>query len=112
MAMGITLNVAAANKHVPQIERRFRVIKERSRAIRNSLPYATMPKIMVVELMYFVVHWLNDFPARNGVSEMLSPAAIMTGRNPDYKKYCRLKFGSYVQTHEEDQPRNTQRARS
>ena len=36
----------------------------------------------------------------------------MTGRNPDYKKHCRLKFGSYVQTHEEDQPRNSQKARS
>ena len=64
MAMGIILNVAAANEHVPEIERRFRVIKERSRGIRNSLPYVTMPKIMIIELMDFVVHWPNAFPCK------------------------------------------------
>ena len=37
MAIGITLNVASAHEHVPRIERRFRVIKERSKAIRHSL---------------------------------------------------------------------------
>ena len=47
MALGITLNVTAANEHVPEIERRFRVIKERARGIRNSLLYITMPKIIV-----------------------------------------------------------------
>ena len=100
MAMGITLNVAAANEHVPEIERSFRVIKERSRAIRNSLLYLTMTKIMVVELIYFVVHWLNAFPVKSGVSETLSATAIVTGTSPDYKKYYRLKFGYYVQMYE------------
>ena len=48
MGLGITLNVTAANEHVPEMERRFRVIKERARGIRNDLPYITMPKIMVL----------------------------------------------------------------
>ena len=72
MALGITLNVAAANEHVPEMERRFRVINERARGIRNDLPYITMPKIMVIELIYFVVHWLNAFPVKSGVSETLA----------------------------------------
>ena len=61
-----------------------------------------MPKLMVVKLVYFVVHLLNTFPVENGVSETLSPAAIMTGGYLDSNKHCRLHFGSYVQTHEED----------
>ena len=68
--------------------------------------------IMVIELIYFVVHWLNAFPAKSGVSETLSPAVIMTARSSDYKKHCKEKFGSYVQTHEEDQPRNSLKART
>ena len=75
--------MTTANEHVPEMERRFRVIKERARGIRNDLPYITMPKIMVIELLYFVVHWLNAFPFKSGVSETLSPAVIMTARSPD-----------------------------
>ena len=112
MSLGITLNVTAANEHVPEMERRFRVIKERARGIKNDLPYITMPKIMVIELLYFVFHWLNAFPVKSGVSETLSPAVIMTARSPDYKKHCKEKFGSYVQTHEEDQPRNSLKAKT
>ena len=48
--------VATANEHVPRIERRFRVIKKWIRAIIRFLPYVTMSKLIVVELMYFVVH--------------------------------------------------------
>ena len=46
------------------------------------------------------------------MSETLSPAVIMTARSSDYKKHCKEKFGSYVQTHEEDQPRNSLKART
>ena len=57
---------------------------------------------------------------KSGASEILSPAVIMTGRIPEYKKHCKSKFVSYVQTHEEDhvqtheedQPRNSMKARS
>ena len=112
MVLGITVNVTATHEHVPEIERRFRVIKERARGIRNSLLYITMRKIMVTELLYVVVHWLNVFPVKSGVSETLSPAVIMTGRSPDYKKHCKSKLGCYVQTYEEYQPRNSLKARS
>ena len=41
------------------------------------------------------------FLAHDGVSDTLSPHALMTGYDLDYHKHCRLQFGSYVQTHEE-----------
>jgi hypothetical protein len=45
--------------------------------------------------------WLNMFPSRDGISDTLSPHALMTGYTLDYAKHCRLELGSYVQMHEE-----------
>ena len=42
----------------------------------------------------------------------LSPGVIVTGKSIDCKKYCRLEFGAYVQTHEENAPHNSMQARS
>ena len=112
LGIGITLNVAAANEHVPAIERRIRVIKERVRATRHTLPYKCMPKIMVVELVKFSVFWLNAFPAKGGVSTTLSPRTLLTGMGIDFATHCRLSFGSYVQTHEENFRTNGQQART
>jgi hypothetical protein len=33
------------------------------------LPYETMPKLMIFELMHFCVMWVNSFPVKSGVSE-------------------------------------------
>jgi hypothetical protein len=35
----------------------------------NTLPYETMLKIMVIELMHFCVMWMNSFPVKSRVSE-------------------------------------------
>ena len=48
---GINFNVDAANEHVPSIERRIRVIKERARYIRHILLYKSMPKPLVITLI-------------------------------------------------------------
>ena len=40
MDMGIHLNVCKANEHVPAIERRIRLVKERHRCVRHGLPFA------------------------------------------------------------------------
>ena len=67
---------------------------------------------MVIELNNYIAHFLNAFPAKGGVSMNLSPGAIATGLTIDYNKYCKLEFGAYVQTHEENAPRNSILARS
>ena len=110
--MGIATNITSANEHVPRIERRIRLIKERVRSIRHTLPYVTMPKSMVVDMVKFVVHWLNAFPVKGGISENMSPGLIMTGKSVDFQLHCKQPFGSYVQTHEENSPRNSQQART
>ena len=88
------------------------MFKERHRAIRHGLPYVCIPKLMVIELNNYIAHYLNAFPAKGGVSMNLSPGAIVTGMSIDCKKHCRLEFGAYVQTHEENAPRNSMQARS
>ena len=64
LELGVVLNIASANEHCPFIKRRIRWIKEKARSVRHNLPYAVMPKLMIVELLYFVVHWLNPFQQR------------------------------------------------
>jgi hypothetical protein len=48
MAGDPMVNLASANEHVPEIERRIWVVKERCRATRHSLPYGIIPKLMTV----------------------------------------------------------------
>jgi hypothetical protein len=110
--IGIVLNTTAANEHVPKIERQIRVIKERVRATRHSLPFKMIPLIMLIELIYSTILWINAFPPKGGVSTNLSPRNIITGIQFDYHKHCKLQFGSYVQAHQEPSPTNTQAART
>ena len=56
---------------------------------------------MVSEMVGSSVLWLNSFPQKGGVSNKISPRGIVVGSSMDYHKHCRIKFGKYVQTHEE-----------
>lgn len=98
--IGIALNLVTAGEHVPEVERHIRTLKERCRAIFNTLPYKRIPNRMLVELVYAVNFWLHAFPARDGVSTQISPRELVTGMMIDAKKHCVIAFGTYVQTHE------------
>jgi Reverse transcriptase (RNA-dependent DNA polymerase) len=99
--MGIGLNVTSQDEHVGDVERYIRTIKERMRAIYNTLPFENMPPRMVIEMAKSSVFWLNAFPHCQGVSNTLSPRTIITGQNVDFNRHCKHQFGEYVQTHEE-----------
>jgi hypothetical protein len=58
----LNLSTTAASKHVPDVERQIRVLKERSRAIRITLPFKAIPGRIIIELVYCATFWLNDFP--------------------------------------------------
>jgi hypothetical protein len=109
---GPMVNLASANEHVPEIERRIRVVKERWQAIRHSLPYERIPKLMMIHIVLNVVKLLNLFPTKGGVSDTLSPKTIMSGETLDFKKHLSLQIGQYCQVHEEDTPRNSQVVRT
>jgi hypothetical protein len=61
---------------------------------------------MLVQLLHFVVMWLNNFPVANGISSTYSPREIVTRHHLDYKHHCRAPFGAYCETHEENTPTN------
>jgi hypothetical protein len=85
----LAVNTTAAKEHAPEVERRIRLIKERGRGILNTLPFKKMPPIMLIELIYHVVPWLNTFPTTSGVSETLLPRKIVMQHKLDFTKHCR-----------------------
>ena len=84
-----------------EIERHIRVVKERSRAIYNTVPFTRFPAQMVIEMVYNCNFWLNSFPHPDGVSAVLSPRTIVTGHTIDFERHCRIEYGAYAQVHEE-----------
>jgi hypothetical protein len=104
------LNLASANKNVPEIERKIWVIKERVRAVIYSIPFNSLPSRMLVHAVLFVTKQLNLFPVNGGLLLKLSPKQIMLGEVVQYK-FCVMGFGRYCQIHEEDQPHNGMVAR-
>jgi hypothetical protein len=107
MPGGPMVNLASANKHVPEIERRIRVVKERCRSSRHNLPFQRIPKLLTIRIVFNSVRMLNFFPMKGGISENLSPKTIMSGEVLDYKKHLCLQIGQYCQVHEEETPSNS-----
>ena len=60
-----------------------------------------IPKIMITEMIYNCVLWINTFPPKCGVSASISPCTLLTGVKFDYNCHCKLAFGAYAQVHEE-----------
>jgi hypothetical protein len=96
------LNTSAAAEHIGKIERCIRVIKERSRGIICTLPYMRLPQKMLINLLHFIVMWLNNFPVSNGVSDRFSPRELILWHKLDYKHHCRAPFGVYCEVHEDN----------
>ena len=112
LELKIYLNCAAANEHVPEIERAIRVIKERVRAAISSLPFRALPQRIKKELVYYLVTCLNMFPRRGGVSNHLSPRTLIYGTPLDFLIQCRVPFGAYCEIHDEKSPTNNMVSRT
>jgi len=105
------LNTTAAAEHVGEIERRIRVVKERSRGIICTLPYPTLPRTMIIHLIHHIVMWLNNFPVKNGISDRFSPREIVLRHKLDYRHHCRAPFGAYCEVYEDNTPTNSTKTR-
>jgi len=108
--LGIRLNIASKEEHVPEVERQIRVIKERARSIVQTLPYYKMPKKLKIAMIYYVVYCLNLLPKFDQES---SPRDIIMGEEKlDYEKVCKIPFGDYVQVHDNLDTTNTMESRT
>jgi hypothetical protein len=100
-ALHITLNTVSNDEHVPDKERVIRPLKGRTRCIYNGLPFRRFPPRILTGMVYAATFWQNSFPHPLGISQRLSPRAIVAGVSIDFNHHCQLDFGCYVQTHEE-----------
>jgi len=98
--MQITLNTTSNSEHAPEVECHIQTIKECACAVYNMLPFPQLPTHLIIELIHYCTFWLNSFPTTTGMSNTLSPCAIVTGHHICYEAHCKLEFGTYVQTHE------------
>jgi hypothetical protein len=73
----LAINIKAAKEHVPEVRRGIRLINEQGRGILTTLPFKKMPRVMLVEMIYHVVLWLNTFPTKSGVTATLLPRKIV-----------------------------------
>ena len=110
-AEGCKVEVASKSSHVPEVERAIRVIKERVRALVTTLPFK-LPSLALIHAVYYQVSMINHFPKTSSVDPDISPKALLSGVQIDYKKDCQLKFGEYVQVHDEDMITNTMKERT
>ena len=67
----------------------------------NTLPYSRLPKLVLIELLHFVVMWLNSFPVATGVSSIYSPREFLLHHKLDARLHCRVPFGAYCEVHDD-----------
>jgi hypothetical protein len=108
----IRLQVVDKDNHVPEVERSIRVVKKRIRCTIAGMPFRRIPRVMIRGLASFAVRSLNQLPALNGITTLMSPLAIVTGKgNINFNKLT-LKFGEYAQIFDDHSPTNNTDART
>ena len=106
------INLTSANKHIPKIERKIRVVKERCQSTRHGLSFQQIPMILTIHVVFQIVKLLNFFPTKGGIYDTLSPKTIMSVEIIDYKKHLSLQIGQYCQMHKEDDLCSSQNPRT
>ena len=89
-------------------ESRFKDVLQRM----SIIPYKLLPKLGVIELMYFCVMWMNSFPVKSEISEKWSPREIVSRHKLDAKIHYKVPFGVYCEVHVNPDITNTMEPRS
>ena len=84
----VEVNTTAACKHVPEIKRHIRTIKERVRATTSRFPFNPVPKMVLIQTVYTICLWLNAIWSISGKDRGLSPRELVLGKGVDYCKDC------------------------
>ena len=103
----VVCNTTVAKEHVSKAEQNILTIKERTRGIIRTLPFEYIPKRLKMEIIYFMVLWLNAFPVKTGVSSVHSPRELLVRWKLDYAKHCRVLPGTYCDVHNKPLPTNS-----
>ena len=76
------INATSAKEHVSPVERRIRVVKERARAIKHSLPPKRIPLVMMIAMVLQCTNMLNWFVSKGGISKNFSPFTLLDWTDP------------------------------
>ena len=87
------MDLTSPSEHVPYIECIIIVFKERAICVRHSLPFNSIPRLLLIHIEFASVKMLNYFPTKRGVSNVYIPKTIMSGKTLHYKKHLALKIG-------------------
>lgn len=93
--LGLVFNPSGAGQHVPVIERKIRLVKERVRAVCGGLPFK-VPTNLLKWVVFYCVSRLNMMPSGTRMDKT-SPRELFLGRKLDYKLDLSVSFGDYVQ---------------
>ena len=110
LANNIRYNPSGPGQHVPIVERKIRLIKERVRAHIHSLPF-NLSQTLLVYLIYYVVSCINMLPNHNRMDEA-SPKELLTGRKINFETDLRAGFGDYVHATASNIVKNSMEART
>lgn len=102
----IHFNITVKDEHIPVVECRIHVIKEWCRALRHTLPFTCITRLLIVNMVKFIIRWINAFPSKGGLFNTY-PRLLLIYKPLDYMNHCHLTFGSYVQTHDETHNANS-----
>jgi hypothetical protein len=53
LGFGISINITGRVEHVPEVKRYIRTLKDQIRSVYNTLPFKTMSRNMMVELVKY-----------------------------------------------------------
>ena len=67
---------------------------------------------MIIELVADILCKRNQFPAKDGISDKMSPLTIVHGDGPPDFNKMKVEFGAYVQAFEDNTVTNTNNTRS
>eukprot|EP00804_Cyclotella_cryptica_P011281 CCRYP_007764-RA/>CCRYP_007764-RA protein AED:0.49 eAED:0.49 QI:0/0/0/0.5/0/0/2/0/105 len=85
----IEVNITARNKHIPEIERKIRVIKERVRCDKADMPVKELPSIIIKRVVLNAVLFFNAYVDKQGISEEYSPRELVLHWQLHWKRHCK-----------------------
>ena len=79
-----------------KLDRKIRLVKDRTRALLYSIPY-TWPNSIMKWPIEFAVRSINLIKHSHNPTDNRSPMEMFTGKKTDYNRDLRISFGQYVQ---------------
>ena len=107
---GYLINPAGPGQHVPVVERKIRVVKERLRTYLQSIPYQLMFSLLRYLVEYVTI--MLNFEPNSQREDPTSPYELFRGQKIDYKRQLRISFGDYAECHDPHVTSNTMERRT